>query len=241
MKAVAVRDLNYAYSGGRAVLSHIHFSLDEKRTLGLIGPNGAGKTTLLLCLSGLLPYTGEITIFGARLRRKNARRIRARMAFVFQNPDDQLFMPTVAEDVAFGLEGLGCSPETINTRVREALEAVGLAGFQERSAHHCSFGEKRKITLAAALARQADLMLFDEPSRELDPGGRREFLGLMKEIPGTKIIASHDLDLVLELCTDILLLREGQVIAAGEPVAILSDQTLMETNRLEVPYRLQTR
>ena len=239
MKAFEVSHLNYTYPSGRVVLSHISFSLEENRTLGLIGPNGAGKTTLLLSLCGLMEFTGKVSIFGEPMTLKNARQVRSRIGFVFQNPDDQLFMPTVQEDIAFGLKELGCIAEEVTARVRHSLSAVGLEDFEDRSAHHCSFGEKRKITLAAALARHSDLLIFDEPTRELDPGGRREFMTMMKEIPATKIIATHDLDLVLELCTDVLVINGGQIIARGEPLDLLSNQKLMESNRLEVPYRLR--
>lgn len=239
MKAVEVRQLSYAYSSGRVALSNIDFTLEEEESLGLIGPNGAGKTTLLLALCGLVEASGIVRVFGETITMKNAQRVRSQISFVFQNPDDQLFMPTVYEDVAFGLKELGCSDEEVQRRVRDSLIAVGLIGFEERSVHHCSFGEKRKITLSTALARKSRLLIFDEPTSELDPGTRREFIGMMKEIEATKIIASHDLNLVLETCTDILLINHGQVITRGKPEDLLANKELMESNRLEVPYLLQ--
>lgn len=239
MKVVNVNQLTYSYPNGVPALKDIDFALEDGVSLGIVGPNGAGKTTLLLAICGLLEGKGQVRIYGQEMCRNNNRNIRSMMSFVFQNPDDQLFMPTVYEDVAFGLEQLGCSEEEVAFRVGAALKAVGLSGFGDRSSHHCSYGEKRKITLATALARKSQLLILDEPTRELDPGGRREFIHLLKNIQATKIIASHDLDLIVETCSDVLLMNSGKVVAEGCVKLMLKNRKLMENNRLEVPYLLR--
>jgi len=239
VKAVNVNKLTYIYPDGVIALKEIDFSLEDGVSLGVIGPNGAGKTTLLFALCGLLESTHNVQIYGQEISKKNAQNIRSWMSFVFQNPDDQLFMPTIYEDIAFGLKQLGCSQKEVDSRVYESLKAVGLNGFGDRSSHHCSYGEKRKITLAIALTRKSRLLIFDEPTRELDPGGRREFIKLLKNIWATKIIASHDLDLILETCSDVILINNGEVVAEGCTKDTLSNWDLMEDNRLEVPYLLR--
>lgn len=241
MKIVKVSHFSYSYPDGRQAFSDINFSLTNDSSLGIIGPNGAGKTSLLLALCGLINAKGDVNIFQKRMTVNNTRWVRKKISFVFQNPDDQLFMPTVYEDVAFGLPELGCSANEVRIRVKQALKAVGLSGFEDRSSHHCSYGEKRKITLAIALARQSSLLIFDEPTRELDPGGRREFIKLLKGINATKIIASHDLDLIWEICIDVVLINRGQLITKGLTRNILNNSNLMEANNLEIPCHLRFR
>lgn len=239
MKTIKASHLSYSYPDGRQAFSDISFSLTNGSSLGLIGPNGAGKTSLLLALCGLINVKGDVNIFQKRMTANNTCLMRKKISFVFQNPDDQLFMPTIYEDVAFGLLELGCSVDEVQIRVKQALEAVGLSGFEERSSHHCSYGEKRKITLAIALARQSPLLIFDEPTRELDPGGRREFIKLLKGVNATKIIASHDLDMIWEICIEVVLINRGQLIVKGLTRNILNNPNLMETNNLEIPCHLR--
>jgi len=239
MKVLEVKNLSFTHPAGNQALHDINFDLDSGETLAVIGPNGAGKTSLFLALCGLTSFRGEVKIFGEKMTRKDPARLRQRMSLVFQNPDDQLFMPTVGEDLGYGLEELGYEPAEVQTRVEDALARVGLAGYQDRSIHHMSYGEKRRVTLAIAFARSSEILLLDEPTRELDPGGRREFKSYLKEINATKLIASHDLDLVAELASRVLLLDKGQLVSLGDPHTILTDHGLMEAHRLEVPHVLK--
>ena len=238
MNAVEVRNLSYIYPDGVEALSDVSFDAKENESLAIVGPNGAGKTTLLLCICRLLEAKGEIKIFSERLTKKNATELRKNLSLVFQDPDDQLFMPTVYEDVAFGLTNLGFSKDEVSEIVKKSLESVGLSGFENRMSHHLSFGEKKKVCLATALARKSRLMLFDEPTAELDPGGRREFIHLIKKINLTKIIACHDLNLVVETCPRTILLNNGKIISQGETREILSNKNLMHSHGLEVPSLL---
>jgi energy-coupling factor transporter ATP-binding protein EcfA2 len=239
MKVLEVRDLEYVYPDGSTALSGVDMTVDEKESVALIGPNGAGKTTLFLCICGLLKSKGMIRVFGEELTAKNAARLRRKMSYVFQDPNDQLFMPTVFEDVAFGLSDLGYSRDEIPATVKNSLEAVTLRGFENRSGHHLSLGEKKKVCLAAALARKSTLMFFDEPTSELDPAGRREFMNLIGSIESTRVIASHDLNLVVEMCDRSILIDRGRIIAGGHTRQLLSDSALMESHGLEVPLLLQ--
>lgn len=238
MNAIEVKNLSYTYPDGTKALKDISFAIKENESLGLIGPNGAGKSTLLLCICGLLEATGEIKIFGETLTKKNAKELRKFLSLVFQNPEEQLFMPTVYEDVAFGLEELISPPNEIHKIVENSLESAGLSGFETRMNHHLSLGEKKKVCLATALARRSRLMLFDEPTGQMDPGGRREFIYLIKEIELAKVISCHDLNLVVETCPTTVLLNRGQVIIKGETIAILSNENLMRMHKLEVPSLL---
>jgi cobalt/nickel transport system ATP-binding protein len=236
-----VTALSFAYPGGTAALEGIHFSLAPGETVGLVGPNGAGKTTLFLCLAGVLPIKpDQVRLAGLDPAvRADRLSLPARVGIVFQNSDDQLFSTTVADDVAFGPLNLGLSPEETQRRVPEALERVGLAGFEARVPHHLAGGEKRRAALAGVLAMRPDILLLDEPSMFLDPRGRRELMKLLKEIGGTQIIGSHDLDLVLDLCRRVLVLDRGRLIADDLAAKVLGDERLMEAHGLEVPYRLR--
>ncbi|PIE91410.1 MAG: cobalt ABC transporter ATP-binding protein [Acidobacteria bacterium] len=236
--AMTVSNLSYSYPGAAPVFRGLSFKLHSKETLGVVGPNGTGKTTLLLLLSGLLKGTGSIQVGSTVLDEKTAKKIRQKMSFVFQNPDDQLFMPTVYEDIAFGLDFLGHTKAAVANLVDEALRKVGMRGFEERSSHHLSLGQKKRICLAAALARNSDIMLFDEPTNELDPGGRREFIALMKSIQVSKIVVSHDLNMIAEVSDRVMVLNKGGMVEIGETTRVLTNRALMEDNRLEVPSSL---
>ncbi len=232
---ISVSNLSYGYSSQTLVLKEITFTLAQNRSMGIIGPNGAGKTTLLYALSGLINVEGSVQIDGMALNKKSKELIRKKISFVFQNPDDQLFMPTVYEDIAFGLDQLGFTTEEIEQQVQDVLIQVNMAGYETKNAHHLSLGQKKRICLAAALARRSSLMLFDEPTNELDPHGRREFIRQLKNITASKIIASHDLNLILEICDEVLLLNKQQIIAHDRTDAILGNEPLMEANMMEVP------
>jgi energy-coupling factor transporter ATP-binding protein EcfA2 len=237
--AVEVRNLSYRYPDGREALRGVSFAIAEGECIGLIGPNGAGKSTLLQHLNGILPekLTGEPSVFiqGVPLTTGNVAHARRAVGFLFQDPDDQLFCPTVLEDVAFGPEQLGLRREA----VPEALARVGLTGFENRSPHHLSHGEKRRVCLAGVLACEPRILALDEPTSDLDPRGRRELKAFLRRIPVTKIIATHDLELVVELCLRTILLDAGQVIADCLTTELLNNEPLMMAHGLERPHILR--
>ena len=238
MSQLSLHDLSFSYSDGTPALQQVALNLESGTRTALVGPNGAGKTSLLLAVAGLIHFTGRVQIDGTSMTDQSQQDLRKGMSFVFQNPDEMLFMPTVLEDVCFGLDTLGLVGEAIQERARQALEAVSLAGFEQRSAQHLSYGERRRVTLATALARRSSLTLFDEPTRELDPYGRRNFIQLFQSLPGTLVLASHDLELVLETCSAMVLLDKGRIVAQGVPRQLLADKDLMTAHRLEVPHSL---
>ncbi len=241
--AIEVRDLVFRYPDGTDALRGVSFSVAPGESVGLIGPNGAGKSTLLLHLNGLLPehLAGEsaIRVSGEKLTADNVHAIRRTVGLLFQDPNDQLFCPTVFEDVAFGPRQFGLSEEEVSRRVRESLARVGLQGFENRAPHHLSGGEKRRVCLAGVLACEPGILVLDEPSSDLDPCSRRELKELLRQIPITKIIATHDLELVVELCSRVLVLDGGRIVAEGPTVSLLSDEELMLRHRLERPHILR--
>ena len=206
-----------------------------------MGPNGAGKTTLFLHLNGLLTgNAGAVRMFGITLDgRKSLREIRRRIGIVFQNPEDQLFCPTVFDDVAFGPLNYGLSPEEVRMRVRDALEAVGIPGFQDRVSHHLSFGEKKRVSLATVLSMNPDAILLDEPTSNLDPRARRKVMEVIRSLEVAKVIATHDLEMALELCQRGIIMDGGRVVADDRTSDILRDKNLLEAHGLEVPYSLR--
>jgi energy-coupling factor transporter ATP-binding protein EcfA2 len=215
----------------------------EGSCVGLVGPNGAGKSTLLLHLNGILPETlgkeSHVRIFGEPVCRHNLDTIRRTVGLLFQNPDDQLFCPTVFEDIAFGPQQFGLSARAVTTRVQDTLKRVGLCGFEQKSPHHLSQGEKRRICLASVLACEPRILVLDEPTSDLDPRSRREFKILLRQITATKIIASHDLDMIAELCDRVLVLDGGTIVAEGQTAEILNDEALMLAHGLERPHSLR--
>lgn len=238
MKVLEVNDLTFSYEGGSIALDSISFNLMEGECLGIVGENGAGKSTLLYALSGLLKFTGKIFLFEMELNKKNLKKIRKKLGFVFQNPDDQLFMPTVYEDVVFGLKKLGFDTETLPKKVKEMLGKVNLPQFGKRSSHHLSYGEKKKVCLASVLIRNPELMLLDEPTDGLSPVARRDFIYLLEQIPTSKIIVSHDMNLMYKLCDTIIVLNNGKITCKGDSHKILADKNIMESNGLEIPSQM---
>jgi len=239
--AIQVRDLTFAYPDGASALAAISFEVSVGESVGLVGPNGAGKTSLFLCLSGVLKPRAE-SLRVARLDVRDAaqrKRLPTQVGIVFQNSDDQLFNATVFDDVAFGPLNLDLPPDEVRKRVAEALERVGLTGMEERVPFHLSGGEKRRVALAGVLAMRPSILLLDEPSMYLDPRGRRELIQLLHTLGGTRLIASHDLELILQTCDRVLLLDRGRLRADGPARQILADAVLMESHGLEVPYSLQ--
>src|SRR5437763_2566272 len=220
---IEVADLSYAYPGGVRALDGVRFSIAAGESVGLVGPNGAGKTTLFLCLAGVLPApAGAVRVAGLDPAKPAERRqLPARLGVVFQHSDDQLFNATVFDDVAFGPLNLGLPPDEVRRRVAEALDRVGLSGLEQRVPFHLSGGEKRRATLAGVLAMRPEVLLLDEPSIFLDPRGRRELLTLLRGLPGAKVVAAHDLDFIRALCTRVLVLDGGRLVADGAAAAIL--------------------
>ncbi len=238
--AVRVRGLTFAYPNGSPALADVSLELAAGESVGLVGPNGAGKTTLFLCLSGVLAVgRGRITLLGLDPADPiERRRLPEHVGIVFQNSDDQLFNTTVLDDVAFGPLNLGLGPDEVRQRVTDALAQVGLSGFEGRVPFHLSGGEKRRVALAGVLAMRPGVLLLDEPSMYLDPRGRRELIGLIKGLGGTKLIAAHDLELIVQTCTRAVVLDGGKVMADGPARAILGNTELMEAHGLEVPHSL---
>ena len=237
--AVKIENLIYTYPDGRKALDGISFSVEKGKSVGLIGHNGAGKSTLIMHLNGILMGRGRIEIMGISANRKNLREIRKKVGIVFQNPDDQLFMSTVFDDIAFGPLNMGLSSEEVENKVKEVIEAVGLPGFEKRLPHHLSFGEKKRIALATVLAMEPELLILDEPASNLDPKGRRGLIKLLKRLEITRIIATHDLELVLDLCSEVILMSKGKIAAYGETLEILSDEELLLKNSLEIPLSIK--
>jgi cobalt/nickel transport system ATP-binding protein len=239
--AIDVGGVNFSYPDGKTALCDMRFQAADGESVGLVGPNGAGKTTLFLCLAGvLLPQSGTIRVAGLDPRIAADRKaLPARLGIVFQNSDEQLFSTTVGDDVAFGPLNLGLADDEVRRRVAQALERVALAGFDERVPFHLSGGEKRRAALAGVLAMQPHILLLDEPSMFLDPRGRRELIRLLNDLAVTKIIATHDLDMILDTCQRVLVLDHGRLIAEGPAQTLLADAALMEAHGLEVPYRLR--
>ena len=239
--AIVVDSLGFTYPDGKVALADISFRADVGESIGLVGPNGAGKTTLFLCLAGVLRVPpGRIRLAGLDPGNPaERRRMPLRVGIVFQNSDDQLFNATVGDDVAFGPLNLGLPADEVRRRVTEALERVGLAGFEERVPMHLAGGEKRRAALAGVLAMRPDVLLLDEPSMFLDPRGRRELIALLHRLGGTRIVAAHDLDLILDTCTRVLVIDGGRLVADGPATTALADAELMERHGLEVPYRMR--
>lgn len=240
--AIEIKKLHFRYHDGTHALRNINLSIDEGECVGIIGPNGAGKSTLLHHCNGLLPETvhGEpcVTIYGTGVTTESLLLIHQTVGLLFQNPDDQLFCPTVFEDVAFGPQQFGKNEDEIRTIVREALKKVRLEGYENRSPHHLSGGEKQRVCLAGILATSPKILVLDEPTKDLDPRGRRELITLLQEIHRTTVIASHDLELIVELCPRTIVIDQGRIVADGQTKQLLIDEQLMHLHGLETPHSL---
>jgi cobalt/nickel transport system ATP-binding protein len=239
---VQVINLSHAYADGTESLSGVSLTLTHGESLAVVGANGAGKTTLLLHLVGVLTATaGEVRVGDLPLTRKTLPLIRRAVGFVFQDPDDQLFMPTVEEDVAFGPLNLDLPPTEVEARVAEALKAVAAEHLRCRPPDRLSGGEKRAAAIATVLALHPDILIMDEPSAGLDPRARRQLIDLLRTFQHTKIIATHDLDLALDVCARTIILSRGAVVADGPTPAILTDAELLDRTGLELPLRFGRR
>ncbi|CAD5375010.1 ABC transporter ATP-binding protein [Rubrivivax sp. A210] len=234
--AVELRDLAHVYPDGTAALRGVDLRIEAGETVALVGANGAGKSTLLAHLNGLLTAAeGQVLIAGMAVAPATLREIRRRVGYVFQQADDQLFMPTVAEDVAFGPSNLGLDAATVAARVQAALERVAAAHLSARAPWRLSGGEKRAVAIAGVLAMAPEVLVLDEPSSDLDPAARRRLIELLKGLPQTLVLATHDLALALEVCRRVVVLSEGRVRADGAPAAVFADAALLAQCRLEMP------
>ena len=229
---VRVDNLSFCYPDGQQALTDISLTIHQGETVALIGPNGAGKSTLLLHLNGILRSNGVVKVFGRPVDDKNLRWLRSKVGLVFQNPDDQLFSPTVFDDVAFGPINMGYPEAEVRESVTRALDEVGMTGYEQRSPHHLSVGEKKRIAIATVLAMNSEILVIDEPTANLAPGSKWSLIGLLKRLPMTKIVASHDLELVQALCQRAIILDQGKVIANGATEHILADIPLLAAHGL---------
>lgn len=237
---VEVKDLRHVYADGTVALNSISFRINHGESVGVIGANGAGKSTLLQHLNGSLDATsGSIHIGHTPLTKGSLADIRRIVGMVFQNPDDQLFMPSVFDDVAFGPLNLGFGPQAAEKRVMEVLEQVGAAHLRDRPPYHLSGGEKKRVAIASVLAMSPDILVMDEPTNGLDPFARRQLIKLLADFSHTKIFTSHDLDMVLELCERVIILDRGNVKADGPAAAIFADEDLLAGAFLEKPLSMQ--
>lgn len=234
------KNVFFRYPDGTEALRDISFRITHGEAVGLIGGNGAGKSTLLLHINGhLLPTSGTVTIGDLHLTGNTRREIRKKVGMVFQNPDDQLFMPTVHDDVAFGPLNLGLEEEDVERRVQDALNLVNCSSLRDKPPHHLSCGQKSAVAIATVMAMEPDILAMDEPAANLDPKSRRLLINLLKTFSHSRIIASHDLDLILDVCSRCIVIKGGKVAADGPAEEILSNKALLEENNLELPLSLQ--
>ena len=237
--SVVVSGVEFSYPDGREALTGVDLTVETGERLAVLGPNGAGKTTLALHLNGILrARSGTIEIGGLELTDESLGEIRRRVGLVFQDPNDQLFMPSVRDDVAFGPANLGMRGAELASRVDAALSQVEGSELADRPPHHLSGGEKRRASIATVLAMDPDVLVFDEPSGGMDPAGRRELISTLSALPMTELIVTHDLSLALELCPRSVILNGGRVVADGVTRDLLADPRLLAANRLELPYGL---
>ena len=235
--SLVVVDLAYSYPDGTPALDGVDFSLEPGERVALLGANGAGKTTLALHLNGLLTASrGTVYVAGLPVDGPHLPEIRQRVGMVFQDPDDQLFMPTLAEDVAFGPANLGRSGVDLERCVDDALDAMGLLELRERAPHHLSFGQRRRAAVATVLAMHPDVLVFDEPTSNMDQAGRRELAEALDGLDVTMLTITHDLSHALATCPRSIVMNAGRVVADGPTIELLADETLLAANRLELPY-----
>ncbi|MDO4795402.1 MAG: ABC transporter ATP-binding protein [Brachymonas sp.] len=231
-----LQDLSFAYPGAPEVLRHINVEIRPGERVGLIGPNGAGKSTLFLLSTGILaPTSGQIRLLGKTVQKGH---FHPQLGLVFQNTDDQLFCPTVWEDIAFGLRNMGLDEAEVARRAEAALASVGAQKLAQRDIHHLSGGEKRLAAIAGILAMQPEMIIYDEPSTGLDMRTRRRLIPILQQSAPTLLIASHDLELLLEVCTRVLLLDEGRIVADGPPAEVMGNEALMQAHGQEKPHSL---
>lgn len=233
--ALRVERLSFAYPDGHVALRDVSLKLRPGEKVALVGPNGAGKSTLMLHLNGILSGDGDVEIAGLPLQKDNLPVIRGKVGLVFQNPDDQLFSPTVFEDVAFGPLHMGLPEGEVMRRVDDALLQVGMSGFADRLSHHLSTGEKKRISIATVLSMDPAILVLDEPSAGLDPRARRNLMGLLRELRHTLLVSTHDMAMVAELFPRMVVMDEGRIVADGPTDQLMSDTAFLESHGLEPP------
>ena len=238
---IEFQNVSFSYERGRPVLRDLSFSIGDGERVGLIGANGAGKSTVMKLLLGLLPGEGTILVDGVAVKKDTLAQIRRKLGFVLQDSDNQMFMPTVYEDMIFGPLNYGLSREETDKRVDAVLERLGLQELKHRHNHRISGGEKRMAAIATILAMEPEAMLMDEPTAALDPYNRRIVIHTIRSLPQTKLITSHDLDMILDTCSRVILLSEGRIAADGPAEEILRDRALLESHRMELPFCLAGR
>ena len=234
---IAVQNLTFAYADGHIALHDVSVNIQAQEKVALVGPNGAGKSTLMLHFNGILGQhdNGRIAVSGLPITKSTLPLIRAKVGLVFQNPDDQLFSPTVFEDVAFGPLHMGFAERDVRARVERALGQVDMAGFGERLSHHLSIGQKKRIAIATVLSMDPEILVLDEPSAGLDPRARRSLINLLRQLPITMLVSTHDMLMVRELFPRMIIMDEGRIVADGSTAELMADTALLEAHGLEMP------
>ena len=236
---IQFQHVSFSYDGEHKVVDDLSFTIGKGEAVGLIGANGAGKSTMMSLMLGLLKGSGEILVDGLPANKQNLPQIRQKIGFVLQNSDNQMFMPTVYEDMIFGPLNYGLSREEAERRVDKVLDMLGLQDLKHRYNHKISGGEKRMAAIATILAMEPEMIVMDEPSTALDPVNRRRVINTINSLPQTKLIASHDLDMILDTCQRVLLISRGKIVADGSAESLLLDRALLEANQMELPLCLQ--
>jgi cobalt/nickel transport system ATP-binding protein len=234
--SLEVRGLTFAYPDGHPALRGVDLVVERGERVALLGPNGAGKTTLVLHLNGILRGLGSVVVGGLAVAAPNLTEIRRRVGIVFQDPDDQLFMPTVRDDVGFGPANLGIRGAELASRVDHALAAVGMVEHADRPPHHLSYGQRRRVAVATVLAMEPEILVLDEPTSNLDPASRRELAEIIRGLQVTTLVVTHDLPFALELCHRSVILSDGRIVADGPTGGLLADTSLLSAHRLELPF-----
>jgi len=238
-KAIELIDFSYTYPDGTCALEGITLSIEHGQKAALIGPNGAGKSTLLLAMAGFVKGTGKVLIDGLEINRKNIKKIRTRLGSCLENPDDQLFMPTLFDDVAFGPLNMGLEPDHVTKRVSDALQTVGLADMADKAPHHLSAGQKRAAAIATILSMSPTIITLDEPDGSLDPRNRSHLIQMLRSLPQTMVIATCNMNFAAALVERAVLIDSGRIVADGNAGSVMADLELMAAHGLEVPHQLK--